>query len=71
MGTMSLPTVPGSGFLAFALACASRLAATARLWGGRMADRRRLALLDEHLLRDIGLSPERARAEAAKRPWQS
>jgi uncharacterized protein YjiS (DUF1127 family) len=36
----------------------------------RRRDRRLLAHLDDHLLRDIGLSPEDARSEAAKPFWR-
>jgi uncharacterized protein YjiS (DUF1127 family) len=36
----------------------------------RRRDRRFLAHLDQHLLRDIGLSPEDARTEAAKPFWR-
>lgn len=32
-------------------------------------ERRRLALLDDHLLRDIGISRDAARREAARRDW--
>ncbi|MDB5413006.1 MAG: hypothetical protein JWR10_1341 [Rubritepida sp.] len=31
--------------------------------------RTRLAELDEHMLRDIGVSPEQARREANRPPW--
>ena len=33
--------------------------------------RRRLALLDDHLLRDIGLSREAARREAERKDWDA
>jgi uncharacterized protein YjiS (DUF1127 family) len=36
----------------------------------RRRDRRILAKLDTHLLRDIGLSPDDARTEAAKPFWK-
>lgn len=36
----------------------------------RRRDRRLLARLDAHLLRDIGLSTEEARTETAKPFWQ-
>jgi uncharacterized protein YjiS (DUF1127 family) len=36
----------------------------------RRRDRKALARLDPHLLRDIGLSPDEARAESAKPFWQ-
>ena len=42
------------------------------LWRSRSVQRRQLALLAEspHLLRDLGLSVEQARREAAKRFWR-
>ena len=36
----------------------------------RRRDRQSLARLDQHLLRDIGLAPDEAASEAAKRFWQ-
>lgn len=36
----------------------------------RRRDRNRLARLDAHLLRDIGLDPQEARRECAKPFWQ-
>lgn len=36
----------------------------------RRRDRAVLARLDDHLLRDIGLSPDEARTEAAKPFWR-
>ena len=36
----------------------------------RRQDRKVLARLDAHLLRDIGLSPDEARTECAKPFWQ-
>lgn len=36
----------------------------------RQRDRNRLAHLDAHLLRDIGLDPQEARRECAKPFWQ-
>jgi uncharacterized protein YjiS (DUF1127 family) len=37
----------------------------------RHRDRKALAQLDAHILRDIGLTPEDARTEAAKPFWQA
>ncbi|HHI75677.1 MAG TPA: DUF1127 domain-containing protein [Gammaproteobacteria bacterium] len=45
-------------------------AATLKLWYQRARQRRRLAQLDEHLLRDIGITPEQARREARKPFWR-
>lgn len=36
----------------------------------RRAERHRLAQLDDHMLRDIGLDPQEARRECAKPFWQ-
>ncbi len=50
-----------------------RLAALLRLWRERSHQRQNLAELAEwsdHLLRDIGISREEARREAAKLFWQ-
>jgi uncharacterized protein YjiS (DUF1127 family) len=51
----------------------SNLAATIRLWIAR-SDRRQhlaeLAALNDHMLKDIGVSPEAALREAAKAFWQ-
>lgn len=39
-------------------------------WETRKQTRRKLALLDEHLLNDIGLSPAEAEAETEKPFWR-
>lgn len=49
---------------------AFRLAALVLSWEERRATRRALAHLDAHMLTDIGLSPDTARTECAKRFWQ-
>jgi uncharacterized protein YjiS (DUF1127 family) len=43
---------------------------TMAVWVVRRHQRRALAELDEHLLNDVGLSPEQARREAAKPFWK-
>ncbi|MDX5350170.1 MAG: DUF1127 domain-containing protein [Paracoccaceae bacterium] len=48
----------------------ARLGKAAVLAVARRRDRRALARLDQHLLRDIGLSRDEARTEAAKPFWQ-
>lgn len=40
-------------------------------WETRRSSRRSLARLDRHMLRDIGLSPDAARTEAAKPFWRA
>jgi uncharacterized protein YjiS (DUF1127 family) len=47
----------------------SRLATTFGLWWSRAAERRRLSDLDDHLLRDLGISGEWARLEGARPFW--
>lgn len=59
--TFSLRTRPGL----FARAVTALSAAVIR-----RRDRNRLAHLDAHLLRDIGLDPQDARRECAKPFWQ-
>jgi len=39
-------------------------------WHQRSADRRRIAELDEHLLRDIGLTRDEVNREAKRYFWQ-
>jgi len=46
------------------------LYATLRGWQERYEVRRRLAELDDHLLRDIGITRVQAAAEAAKPFWR-
>ena len=41
------------------------------LWLARWRERRDLVELDDHILRDIGLTPEDVRAEGAKPWWRS
>jgi uncharacterized protein YjiS (DUF1127 family) len=47
-----------------------RVVATVALWLERSRQRRHLARLDYHMLRDIGLSHGAARGECDKRFWQ-
>lgn len=46
---------------------------TRAVWRGieRVNERRALTLLDDRLLRDIGLTREQARREACKRFWET
>jgi len=48
----------------------SRLRATLELWGARHRQRRQLSLLDDRLLRDIGLDRATAMEEASKPFWR-
>lgn len=47
-----------------------RLFALAWIWGHRHRSRHALALLDRHLLDDIGLTCTQARRECAKPVWE-
>lgn len=47
-----------------------RLAATWRVWRQRAEQRRQLALLDDRMLRDIGISRAAAEKEARKPFWR-
>ena len=49
----------------------SDLLTLVRTWYRRAGERRALAELDEHLLRDCGLSRAEARLEAAKPFWRA
>jgi uncharacterized protein YjiS (DUF1127 family) len=52
---------------------AARLTSAIALWGARYRQRRALqdlAALNNHLLRDIGVTPDEALREAAKWFWQ-
>jgi uncharacterized protein YjiS (DUF1127 family) len=46
-----------------------RLARTVRLWVSRASERRNLSDLDDHLLRDLGLSRVRVRLEGGRPFW--
>lgn len=48
---------------------AVRVAVTTSKWAERARTRRSLGHLDQHLLRDIGLTPDLADIEANKRFW--
>ena len=48
-----------------------RLTATLKTWHYRITSRRELADMDAHLLRDIGVSPIEAQAEAGKPFWRA
>ena len=47
-----------------------RFEATVRLWSRRHSTRRALAKLDDHTLRDIGLTPAEARQESSIPFWR-
>jgi len=60
-----LPLRP-DGLARFAERIVERVRATFREWRLRARSRRELARLDEHQLRDIGLSPSQASFESGK-----
>ncbi|HYE52583.1 MAG TPA: DUF1127 domain-containing protein [Azospirillaceae bacterium] len=47
------------------------LAGLLSLWVERLWQRRGLAEMDDHMLRDIGLTRAQVEAETAKLPWQA
>jgi uncharacterized protein YjiS (DUF1127 family) len=49
----------------------NRFEATVRLWSRRRTTRLSLAELDDHMLRDIGLTPTEARQESSLPFWRS
>jgi uncharacterized protein YjiS (DUF1127 family) len=49
---------------------AKHLVATLKIWHARARQRRRLAMLDDQLLKDIGLTRCDAEMEAAKPFWR-
>lgn len=51
-------------------ALAVRFAATVTKWEQNRRTRLNLGTLDDHLLRDVGLTRQAARDEAARRFWQ-
>jgi uncharacterized protein YjiS (DUF1127 family) len=48
-----------------------RVRATLRLWQDRVSGRQQLLRLDEHVLRDIGITRLQAEAEANKPFWRA
>lgn len=68
----SLPSTLRSHRLGFAPSrLLSAAVATVLLWQQRLADRRRLREMNEHMLRDIGLGREESAREAAKPFWMA
>jgi uncharacterized protein YjiS (DUF1127 family) len=61
------PAVPGFG----AAEWLRRAIATVRLWQERSQARQELLSLDDHLLRDVGLTPYDVRMEAYKPFWRA
>jgi uncharacterized protein YjiS (DUF1127 family) len=41
------------------------------LWSSRRHTRRQLRMMDDHMLRDVGLSPDEALAEGLKPFWRA
>lgn len=47
-----------------------KMIVVAKIWANRSRQRKQLALLNAHLLADIGITVEQARAEVAKPFWK-
>ncbi len=60
---------PGNRALSRALAKIRAVGATVSLWRSRQRERRDLMKLDDHFLRDIGITRSQAVAEAKKPFW--
>ena len=52
-------------------AIAAKVSGTARMWVRRSNDRRLLAMMNDHLLQDIGLTRAEVARESAKFFWQN
>ncbi|MCF3932139.1 DUF1127 domain-containing protein [Acuticoccus sp. M5D2P5] len=48
-----------------------KAALMARLWLNLWSERRALAMLDDRLLKDIGVTPDEARYESERAPWDA
>lgn len=72
MRSTAAATATAAGIAAKAIFdAARRILAFLSLAAARARQRRALAELDEHLLRDIGRSPQDAAREAAKPGWRA
>jgi uncharacterized protein YjiS (DUF1127 family) len=58
------------GFAAEVATVVDRIIETPFVWAERVADRRHLAELDDHLLRDIGLNRAEVEAVSTKPFWR-
>jgi uncharacterized protein YjiS (DUF1127 family) len=58
------------GFAAEVAAVVDRIIETPFVWAERASERRHLAELDDHLLRDIGLNPADVEAVTTKPFWR-
>ncbi|MCE8524160.1 DUF1127 domain-containing protein [Ruegeria pomeroyi] len=70
MHSPALMLLNASPRLPLIAALAVRFAATVTTWEQRRRTRLNLGKLDDHLLRDVGLTRQAARDEAARRFWQ-
>ncbi|MCE8508994.1 DUF1127 domain-containing protein [Ruegeria pomeroyi] len=70
MHSPALMLLNASPRLPLIAALAVRFAATVTKWEQRRRTRLNLGKLDDHLLRDVGLTRQAARDEAARRFWQ-
>ncbi|AAV94974.1 DUF1127 domain-containing protein [Ruegeria pomeroyi] len=70
MHSPALMLLNASPRLPLIAALAVRFAATVTKWEQNRRTRLNLGKLDDHLLRDVGLTRQAARDEAARRFWQ-
>lgn len=70
MHTPALMLLNASPRLPLIAALAVRFAATVTKWEQRRRTRVNLSYLDDHLLKDVGLTRSRADDEVARRFWQ-
>ena len=70
MHSPALMLLNASPRLPLIAALAVRFAATVTKWEQNRRTRLNLGTLDDHLLRDVGLTRQAARDEAARRFWQ-
>lgn len=70
MHTPALMLLNASPRLPLIAALAVRFAATVTKWEQRRRTRVNLSYLDDHLLKDVGLTRTRADQEVARRFWQ-
>lgn len=70
MHSPALMLLNASPRLPLIAALAVRFAATVTKWEQNRRTRLNLSKLDDHLLRDVGLTRQAARDEAARRFWQ-
>ncbi len=71
MATISRPSIRSLDFTSLVSTLALRGVDAVLLWQERARQRHMLAMMDAHLLRDIGLDRSAAREEAEKPFWRA